>query len=56
MDVDPAKQLEYRLHQRAYLSHYASEPMASWDGRPVGELEDAYAEVSRIIARENGKS
>jgi hypothetical protein len=38
-----------------YLSHYASEPIGSWGDRPVVELLEAYAELSRIIQAENGK-
>lgn len=36
-----------------YMSHYASEPMSAWDDKLTWDLDEAYAEVSRLIRREN---
>jgi hypothetical protein len=52
----PEEDARTRLRQRVYLSHYASEPIGSWDARLVWELEAAHAEMSRLIMRENGKT
>jgi hypothetical protein len=37
-----------------YLSHYASEPISSWDDRTVWELRDAYEAMNELIKLENG--
>lgn len=39
-----------------YLSRYASESIGYWEDRLVWELQDAHAELSRIIRLENGDS
>jgi hypothetical protein len=54
-DIDPAARLAYREHQKAYCSHYASEPRSSWDDRPVTELTDFFWEINELIKRENPK-
>lgn len=53
-EIDPVERLSFRLHQKAYLSHYSSEPRESWDDKPTTELDEFYGAVSDIIKRENG--
>jgi hypothetical protein len=38
-----------------YLSHYASEPIDSWDDKPVAALEEAFRELNEMIKREGGR-
>ena len=52
--LDPDEEEQRRLRQKMYLSRYGSEPSHSWDNRLVWELDDAYAEMGRIIRLENG--
>lgn len=42
------------MKQAIYLSRYGSEPISIWEDKPVWVLDDAYAEMGRLIARENG--
>lgn len=54
--LDPEAEETRRLRQRIYLSRYGSEPVWGWDDRLVWELDAAYAEMNRLILRENGKT
>jgi hypothetical protein len=53
--LDPKAEERRRLRQMVYLSHYASEPMLSWEDRTVWELQDAYMAVNDLIKLENGE-
>ena len=51
---DADEDAKRRLKQAIYLSRYGSEPISIWEDKPVWVLDDAYAEMGRLIARENG--
>lgn len=53
--MKPEEEEKKRRRQMIYLSHYASEPMSSWNDRTTWELDDAHADLNRIIKMENGE-
>jgi hypothetical protein len=56
MSIDGEELVRARRRQMVYLDHYGSTPMHAWENRSVLALEDAYAEMNRIIGRENGET